>query len=358
MVDSSDGLLRFKRRVYLAAFPFCMAALLSAWTFKYAAGRISWLEQILFPALSVCLSLVALALLNWRSERIIAFIERSLFAVVALWMIARFVDIVLIGPAAARSAALADLLYWIPLVYVVAHLTFDRSGTLICAAFLTLLLIIGLPLALRDVHFGTINDSFVLLRFYLGNIIYIVLLVAFAKLKDLYARAESHAQNMAKLANTDPLVGLPNRRQLQTSLSKELERAKRFGRALSIVFFDLDQFKRINDLHGHDRGDAVLRVVATVVKQQLRPSDEFGRWGGDEFMVIVPELGAFEAAQMANRVRTIIAAHEIESVGTATASFGVAAFPHFDSIDALLKAADRALARTKASGRNSVEIET
>jgi diguanylate cyclase (GGDEF)-like protein len=206
-------------------------------------------------------------------------------------------------------------------------------------------------------HLGALNDSFVLTRFYLGNIIYIVLLIAVAKLKELYASAESQAHNMAKLAHTDPLVGLPNRRQLQNSLAKELERAKRFGRALSIVFFDLDQFKRINDVHGHDLGDSVLRVVAGVVKQQLRPSDEFGRWGGDEFLVLAPELSAQEAARMANRVRAIVAAHPIEGIGSATASFGVAAFPHFDSVDALLKAADRALARAKAGGKDNVEVE-
>jgi diguanylate cyclase (GGDEF)-like protein len=357
MFDSIESLLRFKRRVYLAAFPFCMTALLAAWSFKHAAGRTTAIEQFLFPSLSVYLAATALALLNWRSDRIIGLIERSLFAIAALFLLARFFDIVFVSMPPERSGALADLLYWIPLVYVIAHLTFNRSGTMVCTLFLAILVCLGLPLALRDLHFGTINDAFVLLRFYLGNIIYIVLFIAFGKLKELYVRAESDAQSMAKLANTDPLVGLPNRRQLQTSLIKELERAKRFGRTLSVVFFDLDQFKRINDAHGHDRGDAVLRVVAALVKQQLRPSDEFGRWGGDEFLVIAPEQSATEAAQMAQRVRAIIAAHHIEGVGIATASFGVAAFPHFADLESLLKAADRALARAKASGRNSVEIE-
>jgi diguanylate cyclase (GGDEF)-like protein len=358
MFDSIDSLLGFKRRVYLAAFPFCMAALLAAWSFKHAAGRTTAIEQFLFPSLSVYLALTALALLNLRSERTIGLIERSLFAIAALFLLARFFDILFVGAQIERSGALADLLYWIPLVYVIAHLAFNRSGTMICTLFLAILICMGLPLALRDLHFGTINDAFVLSRFYLGNIIYIVLFIAFGKLKELYVRAESNAHNMAKLANTDPLVGLPNRRQLQTSLTKELERAKRFGRTLSVVFFDLDQFKRINDAHGHDRGDAVLRVVATLVKQQLRPSDEFGRWGGDEFLVIAPELNATDAALMANRVRGIIAAHDIDGIGNATASFGVAAFPNFDSLERLLQAADRALARTKASGRNGVEIET
>ena len=356
--DSIDSLVSLKRRIYLSAWPFGVAALLAAWLFKAVAGRTSAVEQLLFPVVSIYFAVFAIALWRWRSEKSLLLIERSLFVVVALTLLARYYDVLFLGNSSNHADALADLLYWFPLVYIIAHRTFNRHGNMVCLLFFAVLLSVGLVYVVRIFQFGNMNDAYVLIRFYLGNVVYIVLLVAVTLLKELYSRATHDAQNMMQLAHTDPTVGLPNRRQMQTLLRKELERAKRFDRAFSVVFFDLDQFKQINDVYGHELGDTVLRVVATLVKEHLRPSDEIGRWGGDEFLVLVPELDATSAAQMAERLRQIIRAHPIDGIGAASVSFGVAAYPRFDSEDDLLRAADRALARAKTKGKNRVETET
>jgi diguanylate cyclase len=355
--NNLEALALLKRRIYLIAWPFGALSLAAAWVFAARAERITPIEKLIFPLMGCYLTLLIVALVRWRSQRSMALIEQSLFVALAASLLGRFYDILFSPTDDGHAQALADLLYWFPLVYLVAHLAFSRKGTLVCLLFFASLLGVGFVYVINEFRFGVMNDAYVLLRFYLGNAVYIALLVAVTLLKELYTRSQLHAQSMSQLAHTDVIVGLPNRRQLNLLLTKELERAKRFDRTFSVVFLDLDQFKQANDVYGHDLGDALLKTVANLVKQHLRPSDEIGRWGGDEFLVIAPELTAQQAALLAERLRDILARHPMEGVGTTTASFGVASYPRFETQDELLRAADRALARAKTAGKNRVDVE-
>jgi diguanylate cyclase (GGDEF)-like protein len=155
----------------------------------------------------------------------------------------------------------------------------------------------------------------------------------------------------------DGLTGLANRRAASNALYTEAARAQRLETPLAIVLADLDKFKSVNDVHGHAVGDEVLRVFADVLRQTLRESDVAGRWGGEEFLLLLPGADEEGAAQLADRVRSAFADRRIASAPglRVTASFGVAEYTGQSSTEQLLAAADEALYRAKRAGKDRVE---
>lgn len=164
-----------------------------------------------------------------------------------------------------------------------------------------------------------------------------------------------------KLATTDGLTGLLNRRSLDAELRARFAEAARYGRSLSFVLLDVDHFKKVNDVHGHPAGDAVLRGVAAVVAAQARDTDRAARYGGEEMALLLPETDPKGARAIAERLRAAIAssAHETERGALqVTVSLGVSSIPSagIDTPEQLLEAADKALYRAKQGGRNRVEL--
>lgn len=153
---------------------------------------------------------------------------------------------------------------------------------------------------------------------------------------------------------TDKLTGVYNRHHLDSVLAQEFEHARRYQRPLSLVLFDLDRFKRINDQHGHQVGDYVLTQFARLARDNVRRSDTFGRWGGEEFLLMCPELTATQAAEVANKIRQLLAQRQWQLGFTQTVSAGVCERGDLQSVDHLISAVDRQLYRAKASGRNCV----
>jgi diguanylate cyclase (GGDEF)-like protein/PAS domain S-box-containing protein len=167
------------------------------------------------------------------------------------------------------------------------------------------------------------------------------------------AQARLQAQSV-----TDALTGLFNRRYLAATLPRELAAARRRGQGVGVIMVDIDHFKAVNDSHGHLAGDGVLRAVAGILARRTRAGDVACRYGGEEFLLVLPGMPLQEAARRAEQLRAEVAAARIDlgpSVLQVTASFGVAAFPgHGDSLDTLAGAADRALYAAKAAGRDRV----
>ena len=159
-------------------------------------------------------------------------------------------------------------------------------------------------------------------------------------------------------ASIDSLTGLSNRRVLDDTLKRMLAQAGRALSPLSAVLFDLDDFKTINDVHGHEKGDEVLATVGAVVSTSIRQSDVAGRSGGEEFLVILPDTDRRGALLLAEKLRSTIARIAVAGVDQAlSGSFGVATYPA-DATDpaGLLRSADRALYRAKSNGKNRVEV--
>ncbi|MGY0195679.1 diguanylate cyclase [Leptothrix sp. BB-4] len=158
----------------------------------------------------------------------------------------------------------------------------------------------------------------------------------------------------------DPLTGLYNRRHLDAALPQALAQARKAGQPVSLLMGDLDHFKRINDVHGHPAGDEVLRRVAALLRRHARSSDIAGRYGGEEFLLILPGLAKADAGQRARQLIEAIAALLLPIDGQTirlTSSIGVAASPDDgDDAEALIAAADAALYAAKHGGRNRVEM--
>jgi diguanylate cyclase (GGDEF)-like protein len=163
-------------------------------------------------------------------------------------------------------------------------------------------------------------------------------------------------------ALVDGLTGLANRRVCTAALEKELARARRFEEPLALVLADIDDFKRVNDRFGHPTGDEVLKAFATTLRESVREIDLAGRWGGEEFVLLLPGTDLEGGRELAERVRRALEALELPAPdGDAvqvTASFGVAAFPEAESQDRLVAAADRALYEAKRAGKNQVAAAT
>jgi diguanylate cyclase (GGDEF)-like protein len=156
----------------------------------------------------------------------------------------------------------------------------------------------------------------------------------------------------------DGLTGLANRRQCEESLADELARVDRFGGSLAIVVADLDWFKDVNDRYGHPAGDALLREFASLLRESLRDVDLAGRWGGEEFLLVLPGTDLTGGAQVAERIRAALAGRMVMVDGIpipVTASFGVAAVPPAKTASDLFAAADAALYEAKRAGKNRVE---
>jgi diguanylate cyclase (GGDEF)-like protein/hemerythrin-like metal-binding protein/PAS domain S-box-containing protein len=164
-------------------------------------------------------------------------------------------------------------------------------------------------------------------------------------------------ESLEQLASTDVLTNAWNRRRFLEAVEGEMHRSNRYGHPLSLVLLDIDHFKRINDTFGHPAGDRVLRELADRVRVAIRLSDSLTRWGGEEFIVLMPNTGLSSAAVLAERIREGIASQDFEGVGPVTASFGLAEYLPASSLEVWLERVDRAMYRAKSEGRNQVIID-
>jgi two-component system, cell cycle response regulator len=177
------------------------------------------------------------------------------------------------------------------------------------------------------------------------------------RVKDLADELRRRNAELERLVAIDDLTGVHNRRFTARELKRLVARGRRHGHALSVALLDVDHFKAINDRHGHEAGDAVLVGVAERMAGRLRRDDVVGRWGGEEFLVLLPEIGPAGAARVAEDVRAVVAAEPFSVAGgplRVTASLGWATWDGDETGEALLRRADAALYAAKAAGRNAV----
>ena len=156
------------------------------------------------------------------------------------------------------------------------------------------------------------------------------------------------------MSYTDPLTGGYNRAKFDQELTKWMEYSNRYGTPLSIVIFDLDNFKMINDRHGHLSGDTVMQEIVGIIKAVVRKQDVFARWGGDEFAILLPCTEAVHAIKLTKRLRILIEEYSFSIKEKVTCSFGLGTMEYNETADDFLRRADRFLYKAKESGKNTI----
>ena len=159
-------------------------------------------------------------------------------------------------------------------------------------------------------------------------------------------------------AMTDELTGLYNRHKGNDVLAKEIERGNRYGGDFSVIFLDIDHFKKINDTYGHDIGDSILQELSNLVQLHTRKTDAIIRWGGEEFIILAPNINQEQALLFAQKLRKTIELYTFEVVDHITVSMGVSSFKKGDTKESLIKRSDEALYDAKAGGRNCVAVSS
>jgi diguanylate cyclase (GGDEF)-like protein len=185
--------------------------------------------------------------------------------------------------------------------------------------------------------------------------------IADPRLRKAFRRLADRVTDTWRLATIDPLTGVANRQAVLARVDEEIARASRYHRPLSVVMVDLDHFKRLNDTYGHQAGDEVLRHVARLLAENVRLVDTAGRYGGEEFLLVLPETDPDSAASLAEKLRRIVGGSVVRLPGgelvTVTLSAGVAGGPgELLGADALVRDSDAALYSAKALGRNQVYV--
>ena len=171
------------------------------------------------------------------------------------------------------------------------------------------------------------------------------------------AELEVRVTELERLVATDRLTGAWNRAHLDRIMAMEMSRSARYRQPLSVILLDIDHFKEVNDKHGHSAGDAVLRKMVQVVQHDIRPGDMLFRWGGEEFLVLVPSTPYHHAGVVAEKIRASVAAADFGAAGPVTVSIGVAERFSGESADALFERVDKALYAAKSGGRNRTVVD-
>lgn len=179
------------------------------------------------------------------------------------------------------------------------------------------------------------------------------------EMKKYIEELEHTNRKLDKLATFDMLTGVYNRRKFEQDVTLAADKNEKYGSPFSIIMFDMDGFKQINDQYGHKMGDVILQEITAVVKRVLRETDRLFRWGGDEFIILLQETSIKNAFKVAEKVRKTIEAYEFEAENDhLTISLGVGEYLQGDSIDQFLSYVDNALLKAKANGKNRVEFRS
>ncbi|WP_411359983.1 GGDEF domain-containing protein [Pseudidiomarina salilacus] len=243
-------------------------------------------------------------------------------------------------------------LYWLAIFPPIAYFLLGRTW----GFSLSVMVIGGILIYIGQVYDGWNAAPFTMRSF--GNIIIataalIVILRHIEKTRaEAFQYLEQHSERLEYIAVTDPLTGLNNRGKLDQALSRALRRAKNEKLGCCVILIDIDHFKRVNDDFGHQTGDRVLIELAQLFRSNLRATDIVGRWGGEEFLIVLPASDRQQGKVLAEKIRITVEAFVFVNEIRITVSSGVACYQVDDSEQTLMRRADQALYAAKAQGRN------
>jgi len=264
-------------------------------------------------------------------------------------------DIILFGMILLLSAILIHGgysrtgIYWI---FTYPLLAFFLKGNKVGFLWNSLFLITIFLLMILD-HMGIIPIAFSCEEIRQAILAYVIITILAYVFEDALLKSYNE---VSRLAITDQLTGLYNRRYIFEKLAEEIKKASRYKKKLCVILLDIDDFKKINDQYGHDTGDAVLREVARILKENTKESYTVGRLGGEEFVIICPETDAHLGKVVAEKIRKAIENLNVPPVSKLSVSIGISEFSGREDINELLKKADIALYRAKNTGKNKIVV--
>ena len=335
--------------------PIGVLSMLIIWVIGILQHDLNPLNFYALPAVG-CLFII-LILLLWREVIPFHSFELVVYGTVLAYSLCEFVWEVILCLLTGMSLS-PNFTLWIPFVFILGFLILDTGRALLYSVvFSVVTLVVGASYYFYSIiHKQAAVNFSILLQFYFASVFYIAVLYLVARIKERYISEREAASDMSKLAMTDPLTQIHNRLILTRLLKDELNRVERYGSPLSVLLFDLDNFKTINDTLGHNMGDIILREVAHLLRQQIRTSDPFGRWGGDEFLCLVTNTDSSQAVELADRLRAALHRFRFTENCKVTASFGVTTYQKGDTSESLIRRADLGLYKAKGNGRDRVEV--
>lgn len=346
----------YRRRTYLGVIALTIAIMMLSWVFRESGDPFI---AITYPVFSASLALLGVAF--WRKSSPLRTMEVTLVVAVGTMILSRLAwHFTFSDPLNEHLLLLAGGHYWaVGILIVGGFITLGYRGGMITgiATFL-----FSATLATHEVVscFQATGDHchnwVYLVRIHLFLAVLLALTSAGTLLRDRTWSAFSRAETLQHWANTDPLCGLANRRGADQFLSAEAALADRYQRPLTIILIDIDEFKGINDDHGHEVGDSVIREFANILSDTIREVDLAARWGGDEFLVATPGVDLRSARHAAQRCRRAIERAPIAGVPV-TVTVGIAEYIPSQGVEDAISRADAMLYRAKAAGRNRVITE-
>lgn len=344
---------QLKRRVLMAIMALAGLSSALAWVLIEARGAASPVLRGVF-GLNLVFQPIMIAVVRWRllSMRVVDIICLAFATVVC----AACMALRLYSPAHGGLIDLQALYLWIPVIYVFAFTLAGHGTSLrLSIAILALFIAISLPYLLTRPGDAHVNFT---VQLHTVSAVLIAALYFFSSYQHRFQIAQLTVDQLARLANTDDLTRLANRRRMGEAISSELLRYARYGHVFSLILIDIDHFKAVNDRHGHAVGDQALVALAARTLEVLREVDTLGRWGGEEFVVILPATGLDETLQKATALCAHVAERPLVGDIAVTISCGVATVAPGDTAERLLQRADSALYAAKRHGRNRAEAST
>ena len=339
--------------IMLSLFVSGIVAVGVLWALESRFGLLDELCRVAYPTILV-IFFAGAVMLHRRPQTIVIARWMAFLSVIGLLVI-QFVAAVWGDGPLVGNYPFISLLMWLPLAYAIAMLMLEtRHGPWAACALFVFIAMVSI-FRIFAAGSGDAGDTALLVNLLASHIVLLACLSGLVKFKLALAKADARSNHLFEQASTDPLTGLANRRygleMLRRAVAEPVSEV-----SSAIIVCDIDRFKGINDLNGHDVGDRVLLTVAAILKKSTRDLDTVIRWGGDEFLIVVPRIGAPALAELAERLRARVAAATLHDDGQCaialSLSIGVAALVDDEKIADWIKRADQALYLAKAAGRN------
>jgi diguanylate cyclase (GGDEF)-like protein len=344
---------RLMRRVMLLMFAAGVLSVLAIWHMETVDGTLEPFNRFGYPVMVLVFSASFAAL--WRFPAMLPWVRWSGVVSVCGVLMADLWDQTQETRALLGSYNALTLWSWLPLCYAMAFFMLRSRHAFAAAA--AMLAFFAWCTFLRS-SAGTpyaMQDRSLMINTLISHAVLVSCLTGMAWLKHVVAMQGEQASHLNRLAATDPLTGLANRRQT-LELLEQIARDARLERSPVVMLCDLDHFKNVNDGWGHAMGDKVLVAVAGALRASTRDADTVSRWGGEEFLLVLPDTRDAEPAELAERLRARVAALQVadrhECPVPVTLSIGIACLAAGESGENWLKRADEALYRAKADGRD------